>query len=69
MNREVSRYHSYTRTVYVCHSEDSRVFSFMRGNILVITLNQALSRFFRSMVMPYASLYVLALGGSPPRSA
>ena len=45
------------------------VFSFMRGNFLVITLNRALSRFFRSMVMPYASLYVLALGGSPPRSA
>jgi MFS family permease len=41
------------------------VFSFMRGNILVLTLTQALGRFFRSMVMPYASLYVLALGGEP----
>ena len=44
------------------------VFSFMRENFLVITLNRALSRFFRSMVMPYTSLYVLALGGSPPGS-
>jgi DHA1 family tetracycline resistance protein-like MFS transporter len=41
------------------------VFSFMRGNILVLTLTQILGRFFRSMVMPYASLYVLALGGEP----
>ncbi len=41
------------------------VFSFMRGNILVLTLTQVLGRFFRSMVMPYASLYILALGGEP----
>ncbi len=41
------------------------VFSFMRGNILVITMTQVLGRFFRSMVMPYASLYILALGGEP----
>jgi DHA1 family tetracycline resistance protein-like MFS transporter len=41
------------------------VFSFMRGNILVLTLTQSLGRFFRAMVMPYASLYVLALGGEP----
>jgi len=38
-------------------------FSFMRGNIAVLTVTQVLGRFFRSMVMPYASLYVLALGG------
>ncbi len=41
------------------------VFSFMRGNILVLTLTQVLGRFFRSMVQPYASLYILALGGEP----
>ncbi len=41
------------------------VFGFMRGNILVLTLTQVLGRFFRSMVMPYASLYILALGGEP----
>jgi len=35
----------------------------MKGNIAVLTLTQVLGRFFRSMVMPYASLYVLALGG------
>ena len=40
-------------------------FGFMRGNILVLTLTQVLGRFFRSMVMPYASLYILALGGEP----
>jgi MFS family permease len=37
----------------------------MKGNILVLTLTQVLGRFFRSMVMPYASLYILALGGEP----
>jgi MFS family permease len=41
------------------------VFGFMKGNILVLTLTQVLGRFFRSMVMPYASLYILALGGEP----
>jgi MFS family permease len=40
-----------------------RRFGFMRGNIAVLTVTQVLGRFFRSMVMPYASLYVLALGG------
>jgi DHA1 family tetracycline resistance protein-like MFS transporter len=40
-------------------------FGFMKGNILVLTLTQVLGRFFRSMVMPYASLYILALGGEP----
>ena len=38
-------------------------FGFLRGNIAVLTVTQVLGRFFRSMVMPYASLYVLALGG------
>ncbi len=40
-----------------------RRFSFMKGNIAVLTVTQVMGRFFRSMVMPYASLYVLALGG------
>ena len=40
-----------------------RRFGFMKGNIAVLTVTQVLGRFFRSMVMPYASLYVLALGG------
>jgi MFS family permease len=40
-----------------------KAFGFMRGNFLVLTVTQILERFFRSMVMPYASLYVLALGG------
>jgi MFS family permease len=40
-----------------------RRFGFMKGNIAVLTVTQVLGRFFRSMVMPYASLYILALGG------
>ena len=40
-----------------------RRFGFMKGNIAVLTVTQVLGRFFRSMVLPYASLYVLALGG------
>ncbi|UCD45461.1 MAG: MFS transporter [Candidatus Bathyarchaeota archaeon] len=38
-------------------------FSFMRGNMLVLTVRQILGNFSRRMVMPYASLYVLAVGG------
>jgi MFS family permease len=41
------------------------IFGFMKGNILILTLTQVLGRFFRSMVLPYASLYILALGGEP----
>lgn len=40
-------------------------FHFMRGNILVLSLATLLGQFSRSMVFPYASLYILALGGSP----
>ena len=39
--------------------------AFMRGNIRVLTINQVLGMFSRSMVFPYASLYILALGGEP----
>ena len=40
-------------------------FKFMNGNILVITITRVLGMFCRSMVFPYASLYILALGGEP----
>jgi len=39
--------------------------SFMQGNMLVLTVNQVLGQFCRSMVFPYASLYILELGGEP----
>ena len=40
-------------------------FAFMRGNVLVLTATGMLGMFCRSMVFPYASLYILALGGEP----
>ena len=42
-----------------------RALDFMRGNIRVLTINQMLGMFGFSMVFPYASLYILALGGEP----
>lgn len=39
------------------------LFQFMEGNILVLTLTNLLGNFSRAMVFPYASLYILALGG------
>ena len=39
--------------------------SFVRVNYLVLTVNNVLGQFGRSMVFPYASLYILALGGEP----
>jgi MFS family permease len=36
----------------------------LRGNILVLTITQALGMFCRSMAFPYTSLYILALGGT-----
>jgi MFS family permease len=39
--------------------------SFMRGNMLVFTVTRILGQFGRSMAFPYASLYILALGGEP----
>lgn len=38
---------------------------FMKGNMLVLTLTGVLGMFARSMAFPYASLYILALGGDP----
>jgi DHA1 family multidrug resistance protein-like MFS transporter len=50
-----------------CESEKKRsfgeIFGFMRGNILVLTSTRVLGMFVRSMVFPYSSLFVLALGG------
>ena len=37
----------------------------LHGNILVLTVTQALGMFCRSMAFPYASLYILSLGGAP----
>lgn len=42
-------------------------FSFMRGNMLVFSATDLLGNFCRRMVFPYASLYILALGGDAPR--
>ena len=39
--------------------------SFMHGNYLVLTIVAVIGQFSRSMVFPYASLYILALGGEP----
>ena len=39
--------------------------SFMRGNVLVLSLTRILGMFGRSLTMPYASLYILSLGGEP----
>ncbi|MFP3951838.1 MAG: hypothetical protein ACLFVP_06865 [Candidatus Bathyarchaeia archaeon] len=41
----------------------SDFFSFMRGNILVMTVTRVTGMFCRSMIFPYASLYIIALGG------
>lgn len=38
---------------------------FMRGNILVLTITQAMGQVGRNMAYPYASLFILALGGEP----
>ena len=40
-------------------------FHFIRGNYLVIALTRILGMFSRSMVFPYASLFILALDGDP----
>lgn len=37
---------------------------FLHGNILVIAVTNGLGNFARAMVFPYASLYILALGGN-----
>ncbi len=42
-----------------------KIFAFMHDNILIMTVTGAMGMFARSMVFPYASLYILALGGEP----
>jgi DHA1 family multidrug resistance protein-like MFS transporter len=42
-----------------------QAFSFVRGNILVLTVSGSLGMFCRSMVFPYTPLYILSLGGQP----
>ena len=39
-------------------------FRFLHGNIGVLTITDLLGNFARSMVFPYVSLYILALGGT-----
>ncbi|MBN1402734.1 MAG: MFS transporter [Anaerolineae bacterium] len=40
-------------------------FHYLRGNVLVLTLTRTLGNFGRRMAFPYASLYLLVLGGDP----
>ncbi len=37
----------------------------MRGNLLILSVTRVLGTFGRGMAFPYASLYILALGGEP----
>jgi len=39
-------------------------FSFMKGNLTILTIRQVVGMFFRRMVLSYASLFVLAVGGN-----
>jgi MFS family permease len=38
-------------------------FKFMNKNLRILTIRQTLGMFFRRMVMPYSSLFILAVGG------
>jgi MFS family permease len=38
---------------------------FMTGNMRILTVTQVLGMFFRRMVLPYVSLFILAVGGEP----
>lgn len=40
---------------------------FLSGNILVFAITDMLGNFARGLVFPYASLYILALGGDAPK--
>lgn len=44
-------------------AEMKKRFSFMKGNLTVLTIRQLLGMFFRKMVLSYASLFVIAVGG------
>lgn len=41
-----------------------RRFSFMKGNLTILTIRQVIGMFVRKMVLSYASLFVIALGGA-----
>ena len=43
----------------------AKTFGFMRGNVLVLSISGALGMFCRSMVFPYAPLFIISLGGNP----
>ncbi len=38
-------------------------FAFMKGNLTILTIRQIVGMFFRRMVLSYASLFVIAVGG------
>jgi len=38
---------------------------FMSGNMRILTVTQILGNFFRRMIFPYGSLFILAVGGEP----
>jgi len=42
-----------------------RRLEFMSGNMRILTVTQILGMFFRRMVLPYVSLFILAVGGEP----
>ena len=44
-------------------AEIKKRFSFMKGNLTVLTIRQVLGMFIRKMVLAYASLFILAVGG------
>ncbi len=44
--------------------EGRALFNFFKGNVLVLTITRILGFFSRGAAFPYASLYVLALGGT-----
>lgn len=44
--------------------EIKRRFSFMEGNLTVLTIRQVVGMFFRRMVLTYAPLFVYAVGGT-----
>lgn len=45
-------------------AEIKKRFSFMKGNLTVLTIRQVIGMFFRKMVLAYASLFILEIGGS-----
>jgi len=45
-------------------AEIKKRFGFMKGNLTVLTIRQVIGMFFRTMVLAYASLFILEVGGS-----